>query len=158
MFAVWRGGSRLFGNRMIRPCTCDRVPPPGQPYTAEFCRLCFLFRNDPAYRAMWEGSPQPQPVAEEVPPQPDYLDKPCECEVGADCPHYGVQLTAAYHRGIHLAGERGRIYRAMFIELKNKREGKPGRPFTAPPKVKRGCGCGQAAEQRMADLRKAAGK
>jgi hypothetical protein len=38
---------------MRRPCTCDRLPPAGQPYSPDYCRLCWLYHHDPAYRALW---------------------------------------------------------------------------------------------------------
>ncbi len=41
---------------MTRPCTCDRVhADPARPYTPDQCRLCWLYRHDPAYRALWVG-------------------------------------------------------------------------------------------------------
>jgi hypothetical protein len=43
-------------SRAGRPCRCDRLPPPGQPYTTDYCRLCWLFHHDAAYRALWGGS------------------------------------------------------------------------------------------------------
>ncbi len=41
---------------MTRPCTCDRFnPDPLAPYTLDQCRLCWLYHNDPAYRALWDA-------------------------------------------------------------------------------------------------------
>ena len=40
---------------MGRPCTCDRLPPPGAPYTTAYCRPCWLYHNDHAYRRLWGG-------------------------------------------------------------------------------------------------------
>jgi hypothetical protein len=42
---------------MTRPCTCDRLPPPGEPYSTAYCRLCWLYHNDPAYKQHWDGEP-----------------------------------------------------------------------------------------------------
>lgn len=53
---------------MGRPCSCDRVPPQGVPYTTAFCRLCYLWHYDPAYRVRWEKEIR-TPVQEK--------DKPC---------------------------------------------------------------------------------
>jgi hypothetical protein len=37
------------------PCNHNppKLPPEGQPYSAEFCRLCWLFKHHPFYREMW---------------------------------------------------------------------------------------------------------
>ena len=37
----------------MRPCLCDHLPPAGQPYTTEYCRLCYLYYTDPAYKGEW---------------------------------------------------------------------------------------------------------
>jgi ADP-heptose:LPS heptosyltransferase len=39
----------------VRPCTCDRIPPDGQPYTTDFCRLCYLYHTNPDYNRLWGG-------------------------------------------------------------------------------------------------------
>jgi hypothetical protein len=41
---------------MTRPCTCDRYDP-SAPYTLDQCRVCWLYHNDPGYRALWHGNP-----------------------------------------------------------------------------------------------------
>jgi hypothetical protein len=43
----------------MRPCTCDNVPPPGQPFTNEYCHTCWSYHNNPKYRAMWDGQGAP---------------------------------------------------------------------------------------------------
>lgn len=40
---------------MGRPCYCDRLPPEGQPYTTDYCRLCWLWHYDASYRCFWEA-------------------------------------------------------------------------------------------------------
>lgn len=40
---------------MLRPCTCDRLPPAGQPYSVSYCRLCWLYHRDSAYRELWNA-------------------------------------------------------------------------------------------------------
>jgi len=41
---------------MKRHCTCDRALR-GRPYSEDQCYLCWLFWNDPVYRALWSGAP-----------------------------------------------------------------------------------------------------
>jgi hypothetical protein len=38
---------------MTRPCICDRCAT--GPYTGDQCRLCWLYRHDTGYRALWDG-------------------------------------------------------------------------------------------------------
>ena len=38
---------------MSRPCSCNRCT--AGPYTEDQCRLCWLYRHDAAYRALWDG-------------------------------------------------------------------------------------------------------
>lgn len=49
---------------MPRPCVCDRLPPPGQEYTIEYCRLCWLWHHDPTYQRLWgtAGTATPAPA------------------------------------------------------------------------------------------------
>ena len=50
----------------MRPCTCEKVRP-GEPYTLDQCRLCWLYHNDPVYRKAWGGPPQlPGPLTQAV--------------------------------------------------------------------------------------------
>jgi hypothetical protein len=42
---------------MPRPCLCDHLPPAGQPYTADYCRLCWLYYFDWEYHARWSDPP-----------------------------------------------------------------------------------------------------
>lgn len=37
------------------------LPPPGQPYTTAYCRICFLYHRNPRFRAFWDGQPPPPP-------------------------------------------------------------------------------------------------
>jgi hypothetical protein len=37
----------------VRPCTCDNVRPSA--YSRDQCRPCWLYHNDPSYRALWGG-------------------------------------------------------------------------------------------------------
>lgn len=56
------------------------MPKYGEPYTDGACRLCWLFVNDPKYRALWDkgggetGSRSPFPAWKPLPPR-----KPCNC-------------------------------------------------------------------------------
>jgi hypothetical protein len=36
----------------MRPCACDRTRPGS--YTADQCRLCWLYHFDPGYRQLWD--------------------------------------------------------------------------------------------------------
>jgi hypothetical protein len=38
----------------MRPCTCEKIRP-GELYTPDQCRVCWLYHNDPAYRQAWGG-------------------------------------------------------------------------------------------------------
>jgi hypothetical protein len=58
---------------MPPPCghTIPVIPPAGKPFPATgytpYCRLCWLFVTDPAYRQLWGGSdptPTPGPAGE----------------------------------------------------------------------------------------------
>ena len=46
-----------------RPCACDRYRP-GERYTVDQCRDCYLFHCNPIYRARWSpcGGPPPDPA------------------------------------------------------------------------------------------------
>jgi hypothetical protein len=37
----------------MKPCDGNHAPIHAGPYTPEQCRLCWLYANDPAYRALW---------------------------------------------------------------------------------------------------------
>jgi hypothetical protein len=69
----------------VRPCTCESVRP--GPYTAGQCRLCWLYHNDPAYRALWGA-----PGGADGPPAPAARSLPCLFlgpvldKVGCACP------------------------------------------------------------------------
>ncbi len=39
---------------MPRPCTCDNLPSPGEPWAKGYCRLCWLYHNDERYRRKWD--------------------------------------------------------------------------------------------------------
>jgi hypothetical protein len=41
----------------MRPCTCDRVKP--GPFTEDQCRRCWLYHNDPWWKARYDGTPLP---------------------------------------------------------------------------------------------------
>lgn len=46
---------------MSRPCDHDGGPEiPG-------CRVCWLYHHDPAYRALWDGTPPPAPAPRSLP-------------------------------------------------------------------------------------------
>jgi hypothetical protein len=55
---------------MNRPCACDRLPPEGQPYSTDFCRLCYLYHTDANYRRLWsdgvEAPTRPPSLARRV--------------------------------------------------------------------------------------------
>lgn len=43
----------------MRPCVCDRFVP-GEPWVlGRDCRVCYLYHNDPRYKALWSGPVQP---------------------------------------------------------------------------------------------------
>ena len=46
---------------MSRPCghPDSELPMVGRPWDTKQCRLCFLYANDPAYKALWDGQPLP---------------------------------------------------------------------------------------------------
>jgi hypothetical protein len=68
---------------MARPCVCERLPPPGQPYTTDYCRLCWLYHNRPDYREMWDrAGPAPGAVGASPTPPPR-------------CPHLGRRARDA---------------------------------------------------------------
>jgi hypothetical protein len=48
---------------MPRPCGHEslRLPPAGEPYSTEYCRICFLYATEPSYRALWDN-PDADPV------------------------------------------------------------------------------------------------
>lgn len=47
----------------MRPCVCDRFVP-GEPWVlGRDCRLCYLYHNDPRYKALWCGD-SPPPVGD----------------------------------------------------------------------------------------------
>lgn len=48
----------------MRPCTCDRVRFRA-PYTADQCRLCWLYHHDAAYHRLWGGDGSVQAVMTE---------------------------------------------------------------------------------------------
>jgi hypothetical protein len=53
---------------MSRPCLCDRCDPsPWADYRPGDCRPCWLYRHDPAYRALWDESPDPEPPRRSLP-------------------------------------------------------------------------------------------
>jgi hypothetical protein len=61
LLPLWHDERISHPNHMSRPCTCDLLPPPpGEPYTAAYCRVCWLYHNDPAYKALWDDTPQPE--------------------------------------------------------------------------------------------------
>lgn len=41
---------------MSRPCICNNVPPTGESYTTQYCRLCWLYHNSDKYRILWDGN------------------------------------------------------------------------------------------------------
>jgi hypothetical protein len=45
----------------MRPCRCDNLPPAGESYAPPYCRLCWLYTHDAAYRKLWEAGSLPQP-------------------------------------------------------------------------------------------------
>lgn len=45
----------------MRPCTCEDHQT--GPYGPGQCRLCWLYHNDPAYRALWDSHTMPLTVA-----------------------------------------------------------------------------------------------
>ncbi len=69
----------------MRPCRCDNLPPAGQPYSPPYCRLCWLYTHDAAYRNRWDNREQagsPETLARALPciylgPVLDRLDCPC---------------------------------------------------------------------------------
>jgi hypothetical protein len=81
---------------MARPCTCDRLPPAGEPYAAPYCRLCWLFRHDGRYQSLWAtqtGLPltRRESTCVHLGPVLDRLGCPCprkwrrSCEVYQTC-------------------------------------------------------------------------
>jgi len=41
---------------MARPCTCDRIPPKGEPYIkGQHCRRCWRYHNDDRYKNKWDA-------------------------------------------------------------------------------------------------------
>lgn len=66
---------------MPPPCRHDPpdLPPPGEPYAAPRCRLCWLYLKDPAYRELWDNMPvvsvsttTPRPEPLEAVPEKDW--------------------------------------------------------------------------------------
>ena len=51
---VARAKTSIEGEEMNRPCTCEQCTP-GQPYTPDQCRVCWLYHNDSAYRTLWNS-------------------------------------------------------------------------------------------------------
>lgn len=47
---------------MPRPCNHpdDQLPQPGEPWTSDVCRVCWLFQNSPDYRRLYD-QPAPKP-------------------------------------------------------------------------------------------------
>ena len=78
----------------MRPCTCENVRP--GPYTAGQCRLCWLYHNDPAYRALWgapgEAGGPPTPARS----LPCVFLGPVLDKVGCDCPARWLRACAVH--------------------------------------------------------------
>jgi hypothetical protein len=52
---------------MARPCTCEQCDRSG-PFGPGQCRLCWLYHNRPAYRALWDGmAPSNEMVSRHAP-------------------------------------------------------------------------------------------
>jgi hypothetical protein len=69
---------------MPRPCTCDRLPPPGEPYSPQYCVRCWLWHNEPAYRAHHQGAGGPRP--------PNAPGGPAPAPRAAACRHRGAAV------------------------------------------------------------------
>lgn len=50
---------------MARPCGHDIQLEPGHPYENNTCRICWLYWNNAAYKALWDAA-TPVPSPEEV--------------------------------------------------------------------------------------------
>jgi len=57
------------------PCNHDNSDYKDKPFEQGMCRLCWLYHNDPAYKAAWDSQPVPKSVSN---PNP----KPCKCNRG----------------------------------------------------------------------------
>jgi hypothetical protein len=76
----------------MRPCDGNHAPIHAGPYTLDQCRVCWLYHNDPAYRALWENS------------EPSPRSLPCVF-LGEVIDRLGCPCPARWRRGCAVHGE-----------------------------------------------------
>jgi hypothetical protein len=65
---------------MARPCGHTIQLEPGHPYEKGACRICWLYWNDSAYKALWDAAPPVLPT-----PTPEHIKKQIEERKNGGC-------------------------------------------------------------------------
>lgn len=74
-----------------RPCTCDNVT--GPQWSSDQCRLCWLYRYDARYTAVWDGTDQPEKAGFKARPYPEAQQIASRAVLGIE------KLRSCVHRG-----------------------------------------------------------